>query len=312
MWNCLWWIPQDFIDDKSAFGEIMAWCCQATSYYLSQCWSRSMSPYGVTRPQWVKLHDADKQKIQPPFLLDQYPLSVLQVLRCVTLTMYHSQFMSQANTNQLCVVIQFLATRSQNHFVLACAHLSVVILTLMHSEYITKMFADYNSAGKIMSETSPWISWTNYIKFYSIESIGRIRKNDDSMDWVGATSTGKIQWTQFRSSQQHSKKCFLCGSLNWNKWETWNWYLNNVQHPFVNKNPTLYLQKTRFCSRTLHPHWVCKNQSPITVSPFYTEYSQTSNISCIKTKISDISHLVKVQLSLPNPLKPGVKSRMKM
>ena len=31
----------------------MAWCCQATSHYLNQCWPRYMSPYGVTRPQWV-------------------------------------------------------------------------------------------------------------------------------------------------------------------------------------------------------------------------------------------------------------------
>ena len=32
----------------------MTWCRQATSHYLSQCWPRSMWPYGVTRPQWVK------------------------------------------------------------------------------------------------------------------------------------------------------------------------------------------------------------------------------------------------------------------
>ena len=32
----------------------MAWCRQATSLYLSQCWPRSMSPNGITRPQWVK------------------------------------------------------------------------------------------------------------------------------------------------------------------------------------------------------------------------------------------------------------------
>ena len=25
------------------------------NHYLSQCWHRSMSPYGVTRPQWVKV-----------------------------------------------------------------------------------------------------------------------------------------------------------------------------------------------------------------------------------------------------------------
>ena len=34
--------------------QVMAWCRQATSHYLSQCWPRSLSPYGVTRPQWVK------------------------------------------------------------------------------------------------------------------------------------------------------------------------------------------------------------------------------------------------------------------
>ena len=39
--------------DMSTLVQVMAWCCQATSHYLSQCWPRSMSPYGVTRPQWV-------------------------------------------------------------------------------------------------------------------------------------------------------------------------------------------------------------------------------------------------------------------
>ena len=29
----------------------MAWCRQATSHYLNQCWPGSMSPNGVTRPQ---------------------------------------------------------------------------------------------------------------------------------------------------------------------------------------------------------------------------------------------------------------------
>ena len=34
---------------------MVAWCRQATSRYLNQCWSRTLPPYGVTRPQWVKL-----------------------------------------------------------------------------------------------------------------------------------------------------------------------------------------------------------------------------------------------------------------
>ena len=51
--NALRWMPRDFTDDKSTLVQVMAWYRQATSHYLSQCWPSSMSPYGVTRPQWV-------------------------------------------------------------------------------------------------------------------------------------------------------------------------------------------------------------------------------------------------------------------
>ena len=47
------WMPWDLTDDKSTLVQVMAWCRQATSHYLNQCWPSSMSPYGVTRPQWV-------------------------------------------------------------------------------------------------------------------------------------------------------------------------------------------------------------------------------------------------------------------
>ena len=39
------WMPQD--SDKSALGQVMTWCCQATSHYLNQCWQ---SPIWC---QWV-------------------------------------------------------------------------------------------------------------------------------------------------------------------------------------------------------------------------------------------------------------------
>ena len=34
----------------------MAWCHQATSHHLSPCWLIFMSPYGITRPQWICEH----------------------------------------------------------------------------------------------------------------------------------------------------------------------------------------------------------------------------------------------------------------
>ena len=44
-------MPQNPSGDKSTLVQVMAWCRQAASHYLSQCCPRSLSPYGVTRPQ---------------------------------------------------------------------------------------------------------------------------------------------------------------------------------------------------------------------------------------------------------------------
>ena len=48
-------VPQNPIKDKSTLGQVMAWCHQVTSHYLNQCWLWSLSPYGVTWPQWVRI-----------------------------------------------------------------------------------------------------------------------------------------------------------------------------------------------------------------------------------------------------------------
>ena len=47
-------MPLDLTDEKSTLVQVMAWCCQAPSL-MSQCWPRFISPYGVTRPPWVKV-----------------------------------------------------------------------------------------------------------------------------------------------------------------------------------------------------------------------------------------------------------------
>ena len=55
------WMPEYPFGDKWILVELwtlvqfMTWCLQATSYYPSQCWPISMSPYGITRPQWVRM-----------------------------------------------------------------------------------------------------------------------------------------------------------------------------------------------------------------------------------------------------------------
>ena len=51
--NALKWMPQDLTDDKSPQVQVMAWCHQAASHYLSWCWLRSMLPYGNVHC-WLK------------------------------------------------------------------------------------------------------------------------------------------------------------------------------------------------------------------------------------------------------------------
>ena len=52
----------DLTDDKSTLVQEMAWFLQATSHYLGQSSRRSVSPYGVIRPQLVELMSIGTQK----------------------------------------------------------------------------------------------------------------------------------------------------------------------------------------------------------------------------------------------------------
>ena len=58
--------PLDPTVDKSTLVQVMACYCQATSHYLNQCRRRFMSPYGVTRPQWV--NDRTKKRSSGSFM----------------------------------------------------------------------------------------------------------------------------------------------------------------------------------------------------------------------------------------------------
>ena len=51
------WMSLDFTNDQSTLVQVMPWCCQATSHYLSQCWYRSrlhmvsLGPWEI----WMKI-----------------------------------------------------------------------------------------------------------------------------------------------------------------------------------------------------------------------------------------------------------------
>ena len=88
------WMSLDFTDDQSTLGQVMAWCCQATSHYLSQCWPRSLSPYGVTRPQWVKSY-LQRQITETQLSSDLiHDLSLISCCCLVCATFFHPESMA--------------------------------------------------------------------------------------------------------------------------------------------------------------------------------------------------------------------------
>ena len=46
------YLPWCIVVDASTSVLVTAWCHQATSHCMSQCWPRNMSSYGITRAHW--------------------------------------------------------------------------------------------------------------------------------------------------------------------------------------------------------------------------------------------------------------------
>ena len=67
--NVLQWMPQDLTDDKSRLVQLMAWCRQATSHYMSQCWISSLSLYSVARPHFKVLSEVCRLNCYAAYLI---------------------------------------------------------------------------------------------------------------------------------------------------------------------------------------------------------------------------------------------------
>ena len=51
--TALSWMPYNLTYETSLLVQVMTCCLMAPSHYLSQCWPRTVSPYGGVRPRWV-------------------------------------------------------------------------------------------------------------------------------------------------------------------------------------------------------------------------------------------------------------------
>ena len=106
------------LHDKSTLVQVMAWCCEATSYYLSQYWPRSVSPYNISRPYWVNLSN---QPPTHPYLLLQWESA--GGLLCSEGVVTPCQLLTQL-IDTLCQVTHLACNAQKYHITLehSCVH----------------------------------------------------------------------------------------------------------------------------------------------------------------------------------------------
>ena len=94
----------------------MAWCRQATSHYLSQCWPRSISAYGVTRQQWVNSLWPSKTKMASMNMVYSGSGNGLPSAQCQAITWTNTNLSTRClqNVSHFCLGIKVLISGSQN------------------------------------------------------------------------------------------------------------------------------------------------------------------------------------------------------
>ena len=102
------WMPLDLTDDKSTLVQVMAWCRQATSHYLSQCWPRSMSPNGVTMPQWV--NTLRLRQYGRHFADDIFRCIFFKENTCISINI-SLKFVPKGHINNIPALVQIMAWR---------------------------------------------------------------------------------------------------------------------------------------------------------------------------------------------------------
>ena len=115
----LTWISLDLTDDKSTLVQVMTWCPQAASHYVSKCRPRFMSTsYGVTRPQWV--HKLLSQHCFRRHFTLQYPR-----LTCLSTEPLSWQYSHQ----HICFLCHLLIFHNQKHRLNLLSSITKALLT---------------------------------------------------------------------------------------------------------------------------------------------------------------------------------------
>ena len=123
------WMSLNIIYNKSAFVQVMVWCHQGISHYPKELWQQFMSPYGVTRPQWV---NTLRKTFWSAFSGKQ------RILFCSVCTANRSKYTIDNTSILISVVILCLTDKKSLHKTLM-TQLSVCIIKCLRGNSLSSM-----------------------------------------------------------------------------------------------------------------------------------------------------------------------------
>ena len=115
----------NYADNKSTLVKIMAWYRQVTSHGLSRCSPSYVSPYGVTRLQWV--NDRSRECVKPTGLQPESPLKSNQFSLIHITGTFNSLTLFQSGSLVFRTAVKYPIFPNEKYLVILLVVLAVVI-----------------------------------------------------------------------------------------------------------------------------------------------------------------------------------------
>ena len=151
-------MPEDPTDDWPTLVQVMAWCCQATSHYLNQCWNRM-----------VALGHNELKHLLYPSLVVKYVFQ-LSTTRVTAIGDRSRLIIAAAhNTHTIYQKYKKISTMKKYEIISRSSHFRIFLTTLR----------------SIMVLDFPW--WVSVWKFHQTSKIwwGRTTRRQDGIRPVG-------------------------------------------------------------------------------------------------------------------------------
>ena len=98
-------MPEAILDDKSTLVQVMTWCSQATTHYLSQSWPKSILPHGIIKPQCIKHPESEWMKRYNIIFMCRYKCRLANVWKLLGVVLFAAT-RGKAQRHDICMALR--------------------------------------------------------------------------------------------------------------------------------------------------------------------------------------------------------------